>query len=215
MTDIELRQDEQLPVATKIRYQDLGEGIHALVKAAIIFAEVANGEFRAVGLDSYENALVIVDHYTYSVHHGNRFKACYLRPHGSELANDATYNLLVATGSQCPHAKVRVGVGGNCDLLIFEGVTVSANGNLLPAYGKNRVDSGTALTEVYDSPTITNDGTSIFQWFAAAGEKGFAGGGSWGETEWLLKLNTLYVVRIVNRSGGPIQFAMSVGWTEH
>ena len=35
MADITLRQDGQLPIATRVRYQDMGDGTHALVTSVV------------------------------------------------------------------------------------------------------------------------------------------------------------------------------------
>lgn len=217
MTDIVLRQDEQLPIPTQVRYKDMGDGTHALVAVALM-SGVSCDDGRDIlvpCVDESTKGLVAISHYEIDVHQSRRFKASYLQPHGSELANDATHDFLIRVGALGAHATIRLSVGGNCDLLLYEATTVSANGAVLAAISKNRESLGAAQTLMYDGPTITGVGTLLFSWFATGGTRSALGGGSWGETEWILQANTNYLVRITNRSGNAIQLAVSLGWSEH
>jgi hypothetical protein len=215
MADIVLQQDEQLPIPTQVRYKDMRDGTYALVYATLISGEDCNSNGVVFRVDADTSGLVVVSHYETDVHNSNRFKASYLQPHGSELADDAVHDFLIRVGPLCAHATLRTMVGGNCDLLFYEGTTVSNNGNALDIISKNREVLGTAQTLTYEGPTVTGVGTLLFSWFVLGGTKHALGAGGWGETPWLLAPNTNYMVRITNRSGAAIQLSVSLGWSEH
>lgn len=216
MSDIVLRQDGQLPIPTQVRYKDMGDGTYALVHATLVSGVNCDGGGGIVVpcVDEFTGGFVVVSHYEADVHLSRRFKSSYLQPHGSELANDVAHDFLIRVGALSAHATVRVSVGGNCDSLLYEATTVSNNGNALDTISKNREALGTAQTITYEGPTVTGAGTLLFSWFVPGGTRGTAGGGEWGETEWILAPSTNYLVRITNRSGNAIQLSVSVGWSE-
>ena len=94
-------------------------------------------------------------------HEGKFYDVSYLIPHGGELANDATINILVTTGASSAHSIPIWQVGGDCEAHIFEDVVVSANGTALDVYNHARWSTNTALLTAYHAPTITNDGTEL------------------------------------------------------
>lgn len=215
MADIVLRQDGQLPIATQLRYKDMGDGTYALVSVAIIESAVADGTPRAYLVDSDQGALVVISEYEHNVHQSTRFKASYVRPHGGELANDASQDFLVKIGAIDAHMRVKLSEGGNCELLIYEGPTTTANGVAVNIRSKNRVILGTPLTADYRDPTVGAVGTELLHWFTMGGGKKGGTGGDWGDTHWVFEANTNYLIRVTNRSGGAVQFAIGFGWSEH
>jgi len=214
MADIVLRQDGQLPIATQVRYKDMEDGTHALVGSACSECEDIEGNPVTPRVDVATGGQVVVTHYEAEVHQSNRFKASYLQPHGSELADDAAHDFLIKVGALSAHASLRIAVGGDSDFLFYEGTATSNDGVALDSISKNRVTVGVALTELYDAPTVTVAGTLLLSLFVPAGTKKALSGGDWGETEWLLVPNTNYLVRITNRSGAAIQLSFSLGWSE-
>lgn len=215
MADIVLRQDGQLPIPTQVRYRDMGDGTYALVMVALGSGEDCDGNIVVSRIDASTGGQIVVSHYEADVHESNRFKASYLQPHGSELADDAAHDFLIKAGALTPHATLRIAVGGDSDFLFYEGTTVSADGAALDSISKNRETIGVAQTEMYSAPTVTAAGTLLLSLFVPAGVKKTLSGGGWGESEWILTANTNYLVRITNRSGAAIQLSFSLGWSEH
>lgn len=218
MSDIVVPRDGPLSRTINFRYKDMGDGTYALVAAALISGVGCDedGDILVPCVDEYTRGLVSITHYEVDTHLSRRFKASYLQPHGSELADDATHDFLIRVGALGAHATFRIAVGGNCELLIYGGTTVSANGAALASISKNREDIGTAQTLLYDGPTVTLAGTLLLSQFVPGGTRGTAVGGGWGESPWILAPNTNYLIRITNRAGGSgIQLSVSLGWSEH
>jgi hypothetical protein len=196
----------------------MGNGTYALVYATLISGVSCDGSgtFLVPCVDEDTGGLVSISHYEADVHQSRRFKASYLQPHGGELADDATHDFLVKVGALGAHATFGIAVGGNCELLIYGGTTVSADGAALASISKNREDVGTAQTIVYDTPTVTGVGTLLLTQYVPGGTRGTAAGGGWSEPEWILAPDTNYLIRITNRAGGSgIQLSISLEWSEH
>lgn len=193
MADIVLRQDEQLPLATQVRYRDMEDTTHALVGAA---------EVQTL----YERGLQV----------SNRFKATYVQPHGGELVDDATHDFLIKVGSLASLVLPWILTGGGCEVFLYELPTTTGDGNQLDSISKNREVLGVSTTEVYEGPTVTAPGTLLFHLFvpglSVLIERLYGGG--WRESEWILAPNTNYLVRITNRSGAAIQLSVSLGWSD-
>lgn len=214
MADIVLRQDGQLPIATQVRYRDMGDGTYALVSVAVAEGLDGIGNPLIPLIDSDLNAQVFVNEYEYALHESQRFKASFVQPHGGELANDASRDFLVKIGALHAHMRVSLSAGGNCELLIYEEPTTTANGVAVNARSKNRAVLGTRLTAVYRDPTVGAVGTELFHLFTIGGEKKGTGG-DWGDTHWIFERDTDYLIRVTNRSGAGIQFGLGLGWSEH
>lgn len=216
MSDIVLRQDDQLPIATRVRYKDMKDGTYALVSAVLVSGKNSSDDnIVTLCVDELTEGLNVTTYYESDVHESRRFKATYLQLHGAELANDATHDFLIKVGTKAAyHVTLRASVGGNSDLLFYESPSVSANGVALASISRNRETLGVAETIVYDTPTVTGVGTIILPWFVPGGSRGSPVGGGWGGTQWLLGPNADYLIRLTNRSGLKIQFSFSLGWSE-
>jgi len=147
------------------------------------------------------------------------------------VANAASVNLLLKNpAGNYPHLhKIDVIVeDGDVDMFGFEGVVVSADGTPLVAGNTNRASSNTPTLEIFHTPTITDDGTQIWQDWApptAAGAGGGGGGGGAGARhegiiyspvgdEWILAPDTNYVLRHTNNSGGAIDILVRIMFYE-
>ena len=197
------------------RLVDMGDGTHAPIYVSVGGCTESNGVLNPSNPRVDEDGiLVVVPVADYRVEQGERFKASYVQPHGGELANDASEDFLVQVGACHIHMTARVAVGGDCELLIYEYPTVTANGLVLDAVCKNRYNPGFTEVETWVGPTVTLVGDTLFHWFVPGGTRKDVGQ-SWGEAEWILAPGTLYMFRVTNRSGGAIQFSFSIAWSEH
>lgn len=167
----------------------------------------------AVSIDAKVGGIVTTDHVHHEVHEGEMFVASYTVPHGSELANDASLDILIVTAAKEAHLFASIGVGGDCEVLFYEDATTSAAGTALAENNMNRRSSATAVETITHTPTVSTTGTLLLQTFLPGGSGPQAGGGaSRSNTEWLLDINSKYLLRITNRSGSTIQASATLQW---
>lgn len=91
--------------------------------------------------------------------------------------------------------------GGPNDVDFYEGTTVSANGATITPFNNDRNSSTTAGLLVYDTPTITADGT-LLEPILIPGTKQAGSFGSEASNEWILKADEAYMIRITNNTTG-------------
>lgn len=133
------------------------------------------------------------------------------------LGNNDTLDVLVIVGSKNSHSVPTWNAGGDCEARWFEDTTVSANGSEIPSTNHARYSSNEALTKVYSTPTITDDGNEQTDGrFIPGGSGPLAGGGTSSfNNEVVLKADTTYLFRITNRSGQGIILSFNLDWYEN
>jgi len=169
--------------------------------------------------DAFTNASVVITEPHHLCHMGLVFHSSHKH---TGLANLASEDILirVPTGSY-PHMhriKLTTG-GGDIDIVISEGATISATGSQVTAYNTNRNSSLTPNLTIFETPTVTDYGTEIHrQWLppTGAGIGQTAEGVSDAEAgeEWILAPNTDYVLQITNNSGDAIDLLVEILWYE-
>lgn len=188
-------QGDGLPPSMQVSYEVIGRGVHGTI-------------YGLVG--------VSLSHYEALLHGGDKFAVSFLRPHGSELANDATYHMLIEVGRLQAEVFFRASVGGNSELALSAMPTAAPKGIHLPTIRKNQFQVRIPTLNVYSYATVAPgaEGVLLFEWFIPGGAGIAAVGGSEGFTEWIFAPNVSYLISLTNRSGGPIQFAMGLEWSE-
>lgn len=135
------------------------------------------------------------------------------------ILDDASLELLINVGHYEAHAAIVIKSEGYSIANVYEGTTVSAEGTEQAVVNQKRSSTKTAKTQIFLSPTIIADGTEIASGVIFAGEGGKAIGGSNGQgprsgTEWILKQNTTYLIRLTNKSGQQRNMYSSIGFYE-
>lgn len=107
-----------------------------------------------------------------------------------------------------------VTVGGNPILIeFFENPTITNNGTAKNLSNTNRQFNFNSSINVYDDPTITNDGKLLIRRGIIAAQSKIAGvAGS--ETEWILARDTCYLFKVTNQNGNNVQFYNTFFWYE-
>jgi hypothetical protein len=145
------------------------------------------------------------------VHAGRLFYASHIY---ASVANDAAAELALVTDTAQPHLFARFAHAGDHDVYLFEGATVSG-GTLVASINRNRTSVTSPGALVTHSPTVSADGTELYEEFVAGGKWGqSAGGAIRTESEWVLAPATTYVFRIINRSGTTARASISCEWYE-
>ena len=163
--------------------------------------------------DKYVHAVTVISEPHRLAHDGFMFHASKKE---TGILNAGVEECLFITGTKPVHLnrwRVESG-GGDIDIDIYEGATVSANGTALSVHCTNRLALNTALTTLYDGPTVTDDGTLIHsQWVpptsSGIGQSADGAQAEAGE-EWILAPNTNYLIRVTNNSGDTISI-----WEEY
>ena len=101
----------------------------------------------------------------------------------------------------------------------YEGATVTAEtGTAVTPSNHNRNSTLTSGVTLLDAPTVTADGTKFAQVYipGATGTGGTRTGASAGlsNSEWVLKPNTVYMIRVTNGSSGSNDIQINFEWYE-
>lgn len=116
--------------------------------------------------------------------------------------------LLINPAANYPHLRkfVFTVTGAPCDIYLYEGTTVSANGTAKTWTNSNRASVNTASLGLYEGPTVTGVGTQIEYVMLPTTDKHGQSGSSVDDIgiEWVLNPSTNYLLRLTNGSGGAI-----------
>ena len=101
----------------------------------------------------------------------------------------------------------------------YEGATVTAEtGTAVTPSNHNRNSALTSGVTLLDAPTVTADGTKFAQVYipGATGVGGSRTGASAGvsNSEWVLKPNTVYMIKVTNGSSGSNDIQINFQWYE-
>ena len=101
----------------------------------------------------------------------------------------------------------------------YEGATVTAaTGTAATPSNHNRNSALTSKVTLLDAPTVTANGTKFAQVYipGATGTGGTRTGASAGvsNSEWVLKPNTVYMVKVINGSSGSNDIQINFQWYE-
>lgn len=161
----------------------------------------ADGSAR---VDSTNNALRTQAEVHSKIHDGEFFTFSAT----SDVNAAASLEILISVpATHSVHARFLGNVTGNVTVLLTEGPTTSAAG--VAATAQNRRRSGTPPTAnvtITLGPTVTADGTTLYDGVIPAGAGPHGGGGSSGSfEEWILKPDTDYLIRITNITASTIK----------
>lgn len=203
MADLELEQGQSVPADAKTRYAEIASGVYA--------------QTVALGVqDSVTGAPAVLDYAHHEIHEGSTFVASYKSPDASPVADNGTVLFILTTHALYAHIEFRAACGGDAEGELYEGTTVTAGtGAALTAYNKNRSSLTISTVGVRRGMTIVGAGTLIENEFLPGGTGPLAvGGASTSRAEWILAPNTVYMVRITNRSGGAQPMSLAAEWYE-
>ena len=166
-------------------------------------------------IDQYSGAVGSIEQEHLKIHEGKGFT---LAQRISITNLGGTYEFLgVVPANVFPHFRhITVSSdGGPSDVDFYEGATYSATGSAITPYNNNRNSITTAELLVYDSPTLTTDGT-LLEPILIPGTKQAGSLGSEGSNEWNLKENEAYMIRITNNTAGAgtSNYTINMFWYE-
>lgn len=129
------------------------------------------------------------------IHHGHYFSA-WDTDTDIDIAIPKDY--LFITGVKECHFVGGVSANAGITAQIHEGATKSANGTAMTAYNRKRASANASTALLYFDPTITGTGTALpgFRIYGAGAGINQIGGSSRADSEWVLKINTIYLIRL-------------------
>jgi hypothetical protein len=158
----------------------------------------------------------IIDVFHNNIHDGKAYTVCVPFV---DVANGADAEILVKVGSENIHMVTEASAEGKFVLEVYEGPSVSANGNLVGSHNRYREqasnpDQATAL--IYESPTIDSYAGEMLQTELLPGGTGplSVGGEKGRDSEWILARNTDYLIRANNQAGAAKDITIHMDWYE-
>jgi hypothetical protein len=165
-------------------------------------------------ITSSDRPFPIVDINHLRLHEGRAFKAYRIYPDATKLADGASCNIAIAWASGVyAHISVDASCGGNAELYIYEGATVSS-GTSFTALKRNRTSATASQSAILINPTVTVTGTEIDAELVAGGSGKKSGGGGTNALEIVLNPLTTYLFRLTNVSGAAQMAELFLEWYE-
>jgi len=149
------------------------------------------------------------------VHQGKLFSAGY---YNAAVANAAVINVLVQIPANVSiHTYFKIISGGDAFFEAFEGATFSNQGTGAGTLNNNRTSTNTPDTVVTHTPTITDDGSIIWEEYIPGGTGAGAGQVTPGAVQSvaseqsILAPSTNYIFRLTNNAGStqPLQIQLA------
>lgn len=160
--------------------------------------------------DSITYSLVSISHPHHEIHSGDMFTDS-----GQDtLASAATKEILFITPdtTKLAHLLINIRATGEANYELFIDTTVSANGVACNITNRNHNSINTPTVQCFTGPTITDDGAKFHEEHFGSGQ--ITGGDTRDESEWVLKRNTIYLLRITSESSGN-DVSRILEWYEH
>ena len=97
----------------------------------------------------------------------------------------------------------------------YLGPTVSDVGTIEPMFNRNRNFSDSPTTRLYETPTYSASGVRIDRATYGTRDKKSIGGGDRGNSEIVLKRNTMYLFTILELNVAATVINITFDWYEH
>lgn len=160
--------------------------------------------------DARTGSAVGIDYSQERIHSGKSYIATFKTPDASPLADNATIDFLIINGPVGIDFIFTSSGTGDIEVQFYEGTAVTGNGTSVPVVGLNRERSLAQTPAVFRAPTISNDGSLLYNDIRTFGvEPQFTH-----NAEWVLRPNTNYLVRAINRQGAAQPVYLLVAWDE-
>ena len=165
--------------------------------------------------DNLVAAIQVIDYAHHAQHDGKYYSTGHAWTEAAAPADNAVVELLLQTGAKECHATFQGSAGGDAEFFLFEGATFSAAGTAAVPVNHRRSSTKVSTVTATYGPTVTGDGTGLIHQFSPGGTKNAAVGGSTAQRdEIILKANTVYMLRGINRGGSAKAMSMLASWYE-
>lgn len=167
--------------------------------------------------DTYK-AIKVIDFVHEQVHEGRAFTVSYKNADGSTISDNGDITFGITIGRRAPHVLWSPAAGGEAEVFLYENA-VFTGGTPLSCVNMNRGNNAALYVPTSSfvlAPSITGAGMQLYNYMLPGG----TGGGRQGSVaregmEWVLRPNTLYTLRLYNRSGGAGYMSLAVSFYEY
>jgi len=161
-------------------------------------------------IDAVSGGLITVDFPHHEIHEGDH----YMSGGTVTLGLGGVLDVLVTTPdtTKWAHLEGLVNSSGAANVLFYEGATVSDNGSTALAVNRNRNSENTAAVIISTGPTVSSPGSVLYPSLMGVGQN--SGGLIRSEDEFILRQNTLYVIRITSEAASN-RINWRLDWYEH
>lgn len=173
---------------------------------------IGNSEGGVV-IDNISRGIKTISALHQEIHAGHAFIISLL---ATNVADDANVDLFIAVGSKELHMTFAGGAAGDAWGFLYENATHSSGGSNAVAYNRHRASTNTSTaTFTYGGTNSIATATALISQNVPGGTKNQATGGDSDEREEIiLKVNTNYLARMTNKSGGVDSFSIKISWYE-
>lgn len=162
-------------------------------------------------LDDMTFAQAAIEYEHLEIHEGNSYVT------GSEAnvgnAGSIVFFIQTPNNSSFSHVLMHSESQAEASRTFCEGVAISASGEELTAYNRNRTSTNTAGMKVFYQPTISTPGTCLQHVHWGTAKK--AGAEQRSENEWILNSGTGYSIVLVNETSSVNVINNWINWYEH
>jgi len=171
-------------------------------------------------IDMVTGALQTMEYEHHEIHAGSHFVTTAI----ADAAGSAIFGMLLApastsTTTKKPHVVFEAETELEAESQLWEGVTVSGLGTVVPCINRERTKSTTATMLVYHTPTspVTTGATMLYgrHFGTASGPQNQNGGSHRAEHEFVLAPSLLYYWMCKNATGSSNQTTLHADWYEH
>lgn len=159
-------------------------------------------------IDTVHAVLASIGFEHYEVHLGHMFILSDVRLVPGVGPNELFYHIRDVGGATTDemHANISIVSDGAVEITIYENPTLTDDGAALTAHNKDRHTGGAPGTTFFHTPTITNNGTEIYNNIipSATHPTMAAGGKTKGINEWIFDSGDAYLIRILGAGGENI-----------
>jgi hypothetical protein len=156
-------------------------------------------------------AIEVIDAPHGEIHYGRHFVSS-----GQEVLGLAATKIFLIT---TPNSEVYTHITppklrstGESNVAFYEEPTTSAAGSVVGMFNRNRNSDNVNASVLTVAPTVSNNGTKIFEQHIGSGQNGQ--GESRGESEFVLKPNTKYLI-IITSEAASNDVSWVIDWYEH
>lgn len=162
--------------------------------------------------DDDSGASVIIPLAHMHVHEGRMYEVSYKTPDGSQLADNDNLDVLFRPGTSHSHFSFGPIAANPVEILFYEAPTITNDGTGLSVVGLNRIRTVSPVSVVFRTPTVGAVGNLLENTLQVWGLSPLTP--AFPEVPWILRLNTDYLIRIINRGGSAQDVGIVIQWFE-